>query len=55
MAFLTGQSWRLLKSWYTGGRPDHGFRRCLADALNQKLSSVCATGYIVVQDTGRAR
>ena len=23
MAFLTGQSWRLLKSWYTGRRPDH--------------------------------
>ena len=23
MAFLTGQSWCLLKSWYTGRRPDH--------------------------------
>ena len=31
MAFLTGQSWRLLKSWYTGGDPEQGFWRCFAE------------------------
>ena len=25
MAFLTGQSWRVLKSLYTGGGPEQGF------------------------------
>ena len=25
MAFLKGQSWRVLKPWYTGGGPDQGF------------------------------
>ena len=25
MAFLTGQSWSVLKSWYTGGDPQQGF------------------------------
>ena len=33
MAFSTGQSWRVLKSWYTGGSPEEGFRRSLADGL----------------------
>ena len=37
MAVLTGQSWSLLKSWYTGGDPEQGFRRCFADGLNQSL------------------
>ena len=37
MAFLTGQSLRVLKSWYTGGGPEQGFRRCFADGLNQSL------------------
>ena len=37
MAFLTGQSLRVLKSWYTGGGPEQGFRRCFADVLNQSL------------------
>ena len=23
--FLTGQSWQVLKSWYTGGNPEEGF------------------------------
>ena len=23
MAFLTGQSWYVIKSWYTGGGPEH--------------------------------
>ena len=45
MAFLTGQSWRVLKSWYTGGDPEQGFRRCFTDGLNQRLilSSAQAT------------
>ena len=34
MAFLTGQSRRLLKSWYTGGGPEQEFRRCFADEVN---------------------
>ena len=25
MTFLTGQSWRVLKSWYTSGGPEQGF------------------------------
>ena len=23
MEFLIGQSWRVVKSWYTGGSPEH--------------------------------
>ena len=34
MAVLTGKSWCLLKSWYTGWGPEQGFRRCFADGLN---------------------
>ena len=34
MAFLTSQSWGVLKSWYTGGGPEQGFRRCCTDRLN---------------------
>ena len=34
MAFLTGQSRRVLKSWYTGGGPEQEFRRCFADEVN---------------------
>ena len=37
MAFLTGQSWRLLKSWYTGGGLEQGFQRCFAEGLIQSL------------------
>ena len=39
MAFLTGQSWRVLKSWYTGGGPEQGPGRCFedADGHNQSL------------------
>ena len=32
-AFSTGQSWRVLKSWYTGGGKEQGFRRYFADGL----------------------
>ena len=39
MAFLTGQSRRVLKSWFTGGDPDQRFRRCFVDGLNQSLVS----------------
>ena len=38
-AFLTGQSWRVLKSGYTAGSPEQGFRRCFADGVNQSLIS----------------
>ena len=34
MAFLTGQSWPALKSWYSGGGPEQEFRHCFADGLN---------------------
>ena len=37
--FLTGQSWCVLKSGYTAGSPEQGFRRCFADAVNQSLIS----------------
>ena len=45
MAFLTGQSRRVLKSWYTGRDPEQGFRRCYSDGLNRRFSSVCGEGY----------
>ena len=35
MDFSTEQSWRVLKSWYTGGAPEQEFRHCFADGLNQ--------------------
>ena len=35
--FLTGQSWGVLKSRYTGGSLEQGFWRCFADGLNQSL------------------
>ena len=37
--FLTGQSWRVLKSGYTAGSPEEGFRRCFEDGVNQSLIS----------------
>ena len=39
MTLSTGQSWRLLKSWYTGGGPEQGFWRGFADGLYQSLAS----------------
>ena len=42
MAFLTVQSWRVLKSWYTGGGPEQGFRRWFADVTNRCLVSSVA-------------
>ena len=38
-SFLTGQSWRVLKSGYTVGSPEKGFRRRFADGVNQSLIS----------------
>ena len=35
MAFLTDQAWRVLKSWYTGGDPEQGFRFCLEHGLTR--------------------
>ena len=37
--FLTGQSWHVVKSRYTVGDPEQGFRRRFADGLNQSLVS----------------
>ena len=31
MLLLTGQSWHVLKTWYTGGGPEQGFWCCFAD------------------------
>ena len=45
IAFLTGQSRRVLKSWYTDGRLEQGFRRSFADRLKQKLSFDFGAGY----------
>ena len=42
MASLTVQSWRVLKSWYTGGGPEQGFRRWFADVTNRCLVSSVA-------------
>ena len=38
-AFLKSQSWHVLKSRYTVGDPEQGFRRRFADRLNQNLVS----------------
>ena len=37
-AFLSGQSWRVLKFWYTGGETKQGLRRRFADELYQGCS-----------------
>ena len=42
MAFLTGQSRRVLKSLYKGGSLEQGLRHCFADGLNQSLVSSVA-------------
>ena len=36
------QTWRLLKSWYTGGDPEQGIWRCFTDGLNKSLVSSAA-------------
>ena len=42
MAFLTVQSWRVLKFRYTGGDLEQGFQSCFANGLNQSLVSSAA-------------
>ena len=37
--FLRGQSWRVLKSWYTSRDPEQGFWRFFSDELNRSLVS----------------
>ena len=37
MAFLTGQSRSVVKSWYTRGVPEQGFQCCFADGLNWRV------------------
>ena len=39
MAFLTGRSWGVLKSWYKGGGPEQRFLRLFTNLLNQSLVS----------------
>ena len=46
MAFLTGQLWHLLKSWYTGGGLKQGFQCCFTDGLNQSLDSSVTQAYL---------
>ena len=48
MALLTGQSWRVLKSWFIGGGPEQGFRPSFADGHNNKLISVCGAGSLIL-------
>ena len=48
MAFLTGRSWRVLKSWYTDGRLEQGFQRSFAGRLNQKFSFDLAQATLLV-------
>ena len=45
MAFLTGQSWCILKSWYAGGGLKQGFQCCFVDGLNQSLVSSVMQAY----------
>ena len=45
VAFLTGQSWRAFKTWFTGLGLKQRFQHCFADELNQRFGSVCGAGY----------
>ena len=36
-SFWTGQSWHVLKFWYTAGGPEQGFLSCIADRHNRSL------------------
>ena len=45
VAFLTGQSWRALKYWFTGLGLKQRYQRCSAGELNQRFGSVCGAGY----------
>ena len=52
MAFLTGQSWCVLKSCCTGGGLEQRFWSHFTDGLNPKFSSVCGTGYLTLSLKG---
>ena len=42
MAFFNRPIMANTQTWYTGGDPEQGFQRCLADGLNQSLVSSIA-------------
>ena len=42
MAFLKGQSWPVLKPWYTSRSTEQGFQRSFADGLYKSLVSFVA-------------
>ena len=44
MAFLTGQSWYILKSWYTGGAQNNDFGAVPQMDLIKKFTSICGAG-----------
>ena len=48
MPFVTGQSWRVLKSWYTRRGPEQGFRGCFACGPNLSLISCVAQAPILI-------
>ena len=48
MAFLTGQSWRILKSWYTGGGKGGCRTRILALFCKQSLVSFMSQAMYIV-------
>ena len=52
MAFLTGQSWRVLKSWYIGGGPEQGFWRCFRRRTYTEFRFVCGADYISHHNQG---
>ena len=45
MAFLTGQSWHVLKSWYTGGGPEKDFGAGAQTELTRSLVPHVAVSY----------
>ena len=45
MAFSTGQSWHVLKSWYTAGSPNKNFGNVCRWTWPE-LSFVCVAGYL---------
>ena len=51
VASLKGQSWHILKSWYTGGDPEQEFHCFYPEELDQKFSSIFGTGYITILQT----
>ena len=44
MLLLTGQSWHVLKTWYTGGGPGERILVLFGTQTFQMLSSVCCMG-----------